>query len=133
MRSPVSQAARARSLVIAVAILSTAACGGSRRYPAAEQQRAVVSFTNESMDKAEVYAVTSGQSVRLGTVFAGRTERLVVPPDVAFRGSNVNFVARLLARRNQPQSGPISLRPGDHLEVRLPTDQRQLVVMPASP
>src|SRR5687768_6012009 len=132
MRSTLSQGAWMRRLVIAIALATPMACGGSRR-PATTQQRAVLDFTNESLDHATVYAVVSGQAVRIGTVFAGRTERLVVPPDVAFRGSNVNVVARLLAQSYQPQTGPISLRPGDHLEVRLPINSRALVVLPASP
>jgi len=132
MKNTLTQAAWMRWLVIAMSLATPIACGGSR-HPAPAQQRAVLDFTNESLDQATVYAVVSGHAVRIGTVFAGRTERLIVPPDVAFRGSNVNVVARLLAQSYQPQTGPIPLRPGDHLEVRLPINSRALVVLPASP
>ena len=93
----------------------------------------MLSFTNESLDQADVYAIVSGQPVRIGTVLAGRTENLVLPPDIAARGVNVNVVARLLASSVQPQSGPIPIHPGTRLEIRLPVDQKQLVVLPARP
>ena len=128
MRNPAAARGRLRGLGVAIVLAVTAACGPLRR-PAAQEQ-AILSFTNESLDQADVYAVAGTQSVRIGTVLAGRTERLVVPPDIAFRGSNVNVVARLLAQSNRPQTGPITLRPGERLEIRLPMDQRALVVLP---
>ena len=129
MRNPAAARARLRGLGVAIALSVTAACGPLRHRPAAQEQ-AILSFTNESVDQADVYAVVGTQAVRIGTVLAGRTERLVVPPDIAFRGSNVNVVARLLAQSNRPQTGPITLRPGERLEIRLPMDQRALVVLP---
>jgi len=128
MRNPAATRGRLRGLGVAIVLALTAACGPLRR-PSAQEQ-AILSFTNESLDQADVYAVAGTQSVRIGTVLAGRTERLVVPPDIAFRGSNVNVVARLLAQSNRPQTGPITLRPGERLEIRLPMDQRALVVLP---
>ena len=133
MTSTLSRTAGPRWLLVTIALATATGCGGSRHSPATGQERATLDFTNESLDKAEVYAVVPGQSVRIGTVFAGRTERLVVPGDIAFRGSSVNVVARLLARSYQPQTGPISLRPGDHLSVTLPINSRALVVLPGNP
>jgi len=129
MRNPTVRRAGVRGLGIALALAATAACG-PLRHRASPQEQAIVSFTNESLDQADVYAVTAVQAIRIGTVMAGRTENLIVPADIAFRGDNVNVVARLLAQRNRPQSGPITLRPGERLEIRLPMDQRALVVLP---
>src|SRR5688572_7181243 len=128
MRNPAAARGRLRGFGVAIVLAVTAACGPLRR-PAAQEQ-AILSFTNESLDQADVYAVAGTQAVRIGTVLAGRTERLVVPPDIAFRGSNVNVVVRLLAQSNRPQTGPLTLRPGERLEIRLPMDQRALVVLP---
>jgi hypothetical protein len=118
-----------RGLAIALVLGATAACG-PLRHRGSPQERAVLSFTNESLDQADVYAVTPVQAIRIGTVMAGRTEDLIVPAEIAARGENVNVVARLLAQRNRPQSGPISVRPGERLAIRLPMDQRMLVVLP---
>ena len=118
-----------RAIVVGIALAGTTACahrGGSSARPPA-----YVYFTNDSQDQADVYAVVSGrQPVRLGTVFSNRTETLVVPGDVAARGTDVSVIARLLARKITPSSGPLTIQPGDKLSIRLPADLRQLVVLP---
>ena len=129
MSSRTFRRAPLRGLAIAFVLGASAACGPVRNRPT-PQERAIISFTNESLDQADVYAVTATQSIRIGTVLAGRTEDLVVPADIAFRGQNLNVVARLLAQSNRPSSGPISLGPGQRIEIRLPMDQRMLVVLP---
>jgi hypothetical protein len=120
---------RLSTVTLAAAIAGAAACGPFRHSPA--QAPALLYFTNESLDQADVYAITpSGQRIRIGTVMAGRTETLKMPADIAARGDNVNVIARLLARNVVPSSGPISIHPGDRLVVRLPVDQKMLVVLP---
>jgi hypothetical protein len=120
---------RVRLIVLAVAAAGAAACGpfhkGSGPPPA------YLYFTNESLDQADVFAVVPGnQPIRIGTVFAGRTDTLTVPSELASRGDNINLYARLLARSARPSSGPIPIHPGDRLAVRLPVDQKTLVVLP---
>jgi hypothetical protein len=96
-----------------------------------KKKPALLYFTNESLDQADVFAVTSSnQRTRIGTVFAGRTDTLTVPREIAARGDNVNIVARLLARSATPATGPVPIHPGDRLVVRLPSDQKLLVVLP---
>ena len=117
------------TVALAAAVAGAAACGPFRHNPA--QAPALLYFTNESLDQADVYAITSsGQPIRIGTVMAGRTDTLTVPADIAGRGDNVNVIARLLARNVVPSSGPIPIHPGDRLVVRLPVDQKMLVVLP---
>jgi len=120
---------RVRLILFAAAALAAVACGPFQKGQGPPP--AYLIFTNESLDQADVYAVLSGnQPIRIGTVAAGRTDTLTVPPEVVTRGENVNVVARLLARSSRPSSGPIPLHPGDRLEVRLPIDQKMLVVLP---
>ena len=117
-------------VTLAAAIAALAACGPLRRVPASE--RALIYFTNESLDQADVYGIVPGsRAVRIGTVFAGRTDTLTIPTEL-LRLGNVNVVARLLAKSNTPSSGPVSINPGDRLQVRLPVDQKLLVVLPAN-
>jgi hypothetical protein len=121
------------ALTLIAAVTGLAACGPLHRGGMPPQTATLV-FTNESIDQADVYAIVSGaQPIRIGTVFAGRTESLKVPGDVTGRGLNVNFVARLLAQRNAPSTGPLAIGPGDRFKIRLPADQRQLVVLPGDP
>jgi hypothetical protein len=116
-------------MIFAVAAVGAAACGPFHKNNGLPP--AYLYFTNESLDQADVYAVLSGdQPIRIGTVASGRTDTLTVPPEVSSRGENVNVVARLLARSARPSSGPIPIHPGDRLVVRLPVDQKMLVVLP---
>lgn len=91
-----------------------------------------IEFKNESLAQADVFVVLSGSDRRkLGTVFAGRTETLTIPRELAMRGS-VAIVARLLARSRTPSTGSLVLSPGAHLSVRLPMDEKALYVLPAN-
>jgi len=120
---------RVRLMIFAVAAVGAAACGPFHKNNGLPP--AYLYFTNESLDQADVYAVLSGdQPIRIGTVASSRTDTLTVPPEVSSRGENVNVVARLLARSARPSSGPIPIHPGDRLVVRLPVDQKMLVVLP---
>ena len=118
-----------RVLALATLVVATA-CGPFRRNDPNNPPTLIV-FTNQSLDQADVYAVTSAnQRVRMGTVMAGHTDTLVVPNDIAARGENVNVVARLLAGSYMPSSGPIAIRRGESVQITLPVDQKLLVVLP---
>jgi hypothetical protein len=124
---------RTAGLFAAALLTVLAACSRNRTGEATDPNApAILVFTNESLAQADVFAIPSGSIARrLGTVMAGRTETLEVPPDIANRGT-VRIVARLLASNSTPSSGPITLSPGEKLQVRLPLDQKTLVVLPAS-
>ena len=66
---------------------------------------------------------------------SGRSSRgrlkLTVPAHLAQRGATLNIVARLLARSERPQTGPILIHPGDTYEVRLTSDLLFLSFFPA--
>jgi hypothetical protein len=94
------------------------------------QEPTTIEFRNESLAQADVFVVTSGSDRRrIGTVFAGRTETLTIPREIAIRGS-VTIVARLLARSRAPSTGSLALSPGTRLSVRLPLDEKSLYVLP---
>jgi hypothetical protein len=121
-----------RSLAPAVLLLAAAAvgCGPLRR--GAGQPPAVIYFTNESLEQATVYVVAPGRDFRrIGTVFPGQTDTLTVPTDLAVSGS-LNIVARLLARSEVPQTGPVSIAPGGQYQVRLPMNAMLISFLPAS-
>src|SRR5687767_1760486 len=119
--------------VICAATLSAAACGGAPARANSgvnPDEPAMVYFSNHSTEQAAVYAVSGGESRRIGTVLAGQLAKLKVPTTMVARGS-VNIFARLLARHEQPQSGSIAIRPGSSYEVTLLPDRRTMTVLPA--
>jgi hypothetical protein len=124
---------RTLSLALATTGLVTAASCGRIMHHGADQPTAQVVFVNQSLDQADVFAVMdAGQSIRLGTVFAGRTDTLTVPPDVVTRGATVTIAARLLARNYAPHTGPLVLSAGQMIQVTLPSAGQTLTVLPAS-
>jgi hypothetical protein len=123
-----------RVAAASVSIIVAAACGPMRTNSTPlNSESAVVYFTNESLDQADVYAVSSSSMrTRIGTVMAGRTEALPIP-DVVIGSGDITVAARLLARTGYIDTGPILLHTGDRYSIRLPGDDaRTLLVLPAS-
>ena len=118
-----------RRLTYAVVASLAVGCSSARRGPVLPPAQVI--FTNESLDQATVYVVVPGADFRrIGTVIPGRTETLTVPYDITIRGT-VNIVARLLARSEVPQTGPVSLTSGERYTVKLQSDGRVLTFLPA--
>lgn len=129
MTNKLSMMTGVRPALLALALIG-AACGPFRRGAALDEQT-LVFFSNESSEQAAVYAVVSaGEGARIGTVFAGQTDTLVVPATMVGRGS-VNIVARMLARSEAPRTGPIAMHAGQRWQVTLPSSLRTLFVLPA--
>jgi hypothetical protein len=127
---------RSRRALALFALAAVSACHRtgtttSEIDPAAADETSTIEFRNESLAQADVYVTASSVGARrIGTVFAGRTETLTIPRELATRGS-INVVARLLARSRTPSTGTIAISPGTHLSVRLPLDEKSLYVLPA--
>ena len=121
---------RTLSLALAtVSLVTTASCG--RIMHRGSDELAQVVFVNQSLDQADVFVVSAGgQSQRIGTVFGGRTETLSVPSTFVSGATTVNIVARLLAHTNAPRTGPITLSPGESVQVTLPSSANTLTILP---
>ena len=128
MSTPSIRRSLRRLTPVALALVA-AACGPARR--GSGEPPAAIIFSNESLDQATVYIVVPGMDFRrLGTVIPGRTDTLTIPPEFSNRGT-LNIVARLLARPDLPQTGPVSVRPGELYNVRLLVDAKLLSFLPA--
>lgn len=122
---------RARRIGVVAALACLGACGPFHHGSAPVDP--VIIFINESPDQADVYAVNgTGNSVRIGTVFAGRRETLKVPLSVLGGSHSVDIVARIFASTRTVHSGQVTLDAGESLEIRLPVDERLLSVLPGS-
>jgi hypothetical protein len=120
---------KAGYFLMAATLLASAACGP---FHMGSRERATLIFSNESIDQADVYAtIGSSQTVRIGTVFALRTDTLTVPTSVTEQaGGQTQIVARILAHSYRPASGPFTLRSSDVVRVRLTSDERSLFITP---
>jgi hypothetical protein len=133
MFSTSSPRQRVTRLAAVALVIALPACSRHQPNEAIDpSEPAVMTFRNESLSQADVFAIGQGSNaMRIGTVMGGRTETLRIPAEVANRGT-IRIVARLLASSALPNSGTIAIHPGEHLDVRLPIDQRTLVVLPGS-
>jgi len=128
--------ARVRRVLALLALAALSACHRTRTTsdidPGDTDEASTIEFRNESLAQADVFiSAASVGARRIGTVFAGRTETLTIPRELAIRGS-INVVARLLARTRAPTTGTIAIGPGTHLSIRLPIDEKALYVLPAN-
>lgn len=123
-----------RSVALGVGLTLSAGCGGYKTGEAAgDLAPARVFFDNESLEETAVYAVSGPRRTRIGTVMAGRTDTLMVPSGYLTGSGVFHLVARPLARSIAPDTGPLTLSPGDDLMVTLPADQNTLIALPARP
>ena len=88
---------------------------------------AVILFSNESLDQADVFAVGpgGGNPVRIGTVMAGRTDTLTLPVEYTAPRGPVNILARLTMSRRMtvPSTGPVWIYPAQASRVTLRNDE----------
>jgi hypothetical protein len=134
MTLPARHLARTRRALALLALGALSACHQNRPVSEIDEtdETSTIEFKNESLAQADVFvAASSFGARRIGTVFAGRTETLTIPRELANRGS-ISVVARLLARSRAPTTGTIAIGPGTHLSVRLPMDEKTLYVLPAN-
>jgi hypothetical protein len=116
------------ALAWAALAIGAAGCGPFHR---GAQPDAVIVFHNQSNDQADVYALSAGgEPIRIGTVFAQRSEALKVPASATGAADRVNIIARIFASSHVVASGPFSLGPGDSMDVTLPPEENMLAVLP---
>ena len=119
-----------RAIISLSAALLLTACGPFNR---GSNPDAAIIFHNDSSDQVDVYALGSGgDPIRIGTVFAGRTETLRVPSTATGATNRVNVVARIFASSRVVSTGPFTLGSGQTMDVRLTSDEKILSVLPTS-
>jgi hypothetical protein len=88
-----------------------------------------VGFANQSRDHADVWVVAPDiPARRVGTVLEGETARLRVPR-VYFTKGKISFYANLRYRDKVPGTDLFSVKPGEELKLRLPSDMKEIEVV----
>lgn len=112
-------------LALLPACASTTSDPAEQPAPAPEGQNARLDVSNRSSFDMDVFAIRSGQRIRLGTAPGGETSRFTLSPGVIVGGGSVYFEA-VPARRVGVDSGGIvrtdntQVRAGDVISLDVP-------------
>ena len=110
-----------RSFLIAMLGLAAAACGGSKQSSAPiPQPRTTVRVENQGFSDMTVYAIRSGQRVRLGNAPGNSTTTFTIPANLIFGATPLRFLADPIGSNRTPVSDEITVQPGDQVRLVLP-------------
>lgn len=109
-----------RTFLVAMLGLALAACGGSKSRSAAPQPRTSVRVENQGFADMTVYAIRSGQRVRLGIATGNSTTTFTIPPNLIFGATPLRFLADPIGGRGTPVSDEITVQPGDQVRLVIP-------------
>jgi len=101
--------------------LAVAACGGSKsRSAPIPQPRTTVRVENQGFADMTIYAIRSGQRVRLGQASGNSTTTFTIPANLIFGATPLRFLADPIGGRGTPISDEITVQPGDQVRLVLP-------------
>ena len=111
-----------RNFVVAMLGLALVACGGSKQQRSAPvpQPRTSVRVENQGFADMTVYAIRSGQRVRLGIATGSNTTTFTIPANLIFGATPLRFLADPIGGRGTPVSDEITVQPGDQVRLVIP-------------
>ena len=104
-------------LVSAVALLS--ACMSSQG-PQQPQVATAISVDNQSSSDMTIYALRSGQRVRLGLATGLKVSTFTIPSTLIFGATPLKFLADPIGANRLPVSDEITVSPGDVVTLTIP-------------
>lgn len=96
-------------------------CAPTATLPRAADNSASIEVQNQAFLDVNVYIVTSGQRMRLGTVTGNSTRVLAVPRTFVGTGVMVRFLADFIGSTRAPISEEMVIWPGDTVEMIIPS------------
>lgn len=115
-----SAGARACSSAVMLLLVLAACAGNPRGQEATGADEATVRVENQSWSEMTIYAIASGQRVRLGSVTANSTAVLRIPAGVVGLGRTLTFVADPLGSSRTSRSFEVFVRPGEEITLTIP-------------
>jgi hypothetical protein len=110
-----------RHFVVAMFGLALSACGGSKsRSAPIPQPRTTGRVENQGFSDMTIYAIRSGQRVRLGTAGGNSTTTFTIPANLIFGATPLRFLADPIGANRTPVSDEITVQPGDQVRLVLP-------------
>lgn len=111
-----------RALVLALSLSTgTTACFKSKGGSQIEtQERTTVVVDNRNFLDFTIYLIVGSQRVRLGMSTGNTKSRFTIPPQYIFGPTTLQFQADPIGGRSVPVSYPITVAPGDEVELVIP-------------
>ena len=110
-----------RFFFAAILGLAVAACGGSKSQSAPiPPPRTTVRVENQGFADMTIYAIRSGQRVRLGQATGNSTSTFTIPANLIFGATPLRFLADPIGGKGTPISDEITVQPGDQVTLVLP-------------
>jgi hypothetical protein len=100
--------------------LAVAACGSKSKSAPIPQPRTTVLVENQGFADMTIYAIRSGQRVRLGQASGNSTTTFTIPANLIFGATPLRFLADPIGGRGTPISDEITVQPGDQVRLVLP-------------
>lgn len=102
-------------------LVALVACAPAATVPRSGDLGASVEVENQAFLDVNVYAVRSGQRIRLGTVTGHSTRTLALPKHLVGSGATVRFLADFIGSDRAPISEEVVIWPGDTVELIIPS------------
>jgi hypothetical protein len=110
-----------RNFTLALLGLVLAACGGSKSKGAPiPPPRTTIRIENQGFSDMTIYAIRSGQRVRLGTAPGNSNTVFTIPANLIFGATPLRFLADPIGSNRTPVSDEITVQPGDQVRLILP-------------
>ncbi len=76
---------------------------------------------NQGFTDMDIYAISGGQRIRLGTATGVRKSKFKLPSYLVGAGQQLRFLARPIARNRSPVSEQITVQPGEDVTLTIPS------------
>jgi hypothetical protein len=118
---PAGFAMKIQSIAFALFLSGLAACNAFSRGSGADQnQPTVVEVDNQGFQDMDVFALRSGQRLRLGLATGVHKTDLTIPPALINGLTPLRFVADPIGGRRASVSQEITVAPGDTVVMTIP-------------
>ena len=112
-----------RHFIVVTLGLTLAACGGSKKGSApVPQPRTSIRIENQGFSDMTIYAIRSGQRVRLGNAPGNSTTTFTIPSNLIFGATPLRFLADPIGGNRSPVSEEITLLEGEEVVLRIPSN-----------
>ena len=110
-----------RLFLVASLGLALGACGGSKNRSAPiPQPRTTLRVENQGFSDMTIYAIRSGQRVRLGNAPGNTNTVFTIPANLIFGATPLRFLADPIGSNRTPVSDEITVQAGDQVRLVIP-------------